>query len=152
SVIRRWIFRVATTLPAAEVVVIVLSILSKLIHAPKSLKRFTVRSKYCTKFLEQESMSQTFWRFLIASAFLFIGITETYSQTEKGQISGQVTDPQGLVIPRAKLELTNLDTSAKLTAEADEVGHYSFTGLQGGRYSLNASADGFNPFASEDIN
>src|SRR5262249_62106366 len=40
----------------------------------------------------------------------------------------------------------------KLTAEADEVGHYSFTGLQGGRYSLNASADGFNPFASEDIN
>jgi hypothetical protein len=97
-------------------------------------------------------MSQTFLRFLSVSALLLMSVAVAHSQTEKGQISGQVTDPQGLVVPKAKLELTNLDTSAKLSAEADDIGHYSFAGLPGGRYRLNASADGFNPVSSEDLN
>ena len=97
-------------------------------------------------------MSQTFLRFLSVSALLLAFVAVVHSQTEKGQISGQVADPQGLAVPNAKLELTNLDTSAKLNAVADDVGHYSFAGLLAGRYRLNASADGFNPFSSDDIN
>jgi hypothetical protein len=97
-------------------------------------------------------MSQMFLRFLRVSALLLLSVTVANSQTEKGQISGQVTDPQGLVIPKAKLELNNLDTSAKLSTETDDAGHYSFVGLPGGRYRLNASADGFKSFSGEDIN
>jgi len=74
-----------------------------------------------------------------------------HSQAEKGQISGQVADPQGLAVPKAKLELTNLDTLAKLNTGADDVGHYSFAGLPAGRYRLSATADGFNPFSSGEI-
>jgi len=96
-------------------------------------------------------MAQTLLRFLGVSLLLLVTITVAYSQTEKGQISGQVSDPQGLAVPKAKLALTNMDTSVKLNAEADDVGHYSFPGLPGGRYRLDASADGFNPFSSEDI-
>jgi hypothetical protein len=99
-------------------------------------------------------MSQAFLRFLSVSVLLLIliAVAMAHSQTEKGRISGQVADPQGLTVPKAKLTLTNLDTSAKLSAEADDEGRYSFAGLPGGRYRLNASADGFNPFSSDEIN
>src|SRR5215470_17377798 len=65
----------------------------------------------------KESMSQTFFRFLSVSALLLISVAVAHGQTEMGQISGQVTDPQGLVVPKAKLELINLDTSSKLNGE-----------------------------------
>ena len=96
-------------------------------------------------------MSQTFLRFLVVSALLLTSVAVAYSQAEKGQISGQVADPQGLAVPGVKLALTNLDSSAMFNAEADEAGHYSFAGLPAGRYRLNVSADGFNQFSS-DIN
>src|SRR6516225_1463319 len=96
-------------------------------------------------------MSPAFLRFLCVSALLLISLTAAHSQIEKGQISGQVTDPQGLAVPQAKLELTNLDTSTKLTAESDDAGHYSFVGLPGGRYRLNVLAGGFSSFSSKDI-
>ena len=97
-------------------------------------------------------MSQTLFRFLSVSALLLISVAVAHSQTEKGQISGQVSDPQGLAVPTAKLTLTNLDSSAKLSAEADAVGHYSFAGLPAGRYRLTVSVEGFNTFSSDEIN
>ena len=97
-------------------------------------------------------MSRAFFRFLSASVLLLLSVTVAHSQSEKGRISVQVTDPQGLAVPGVKLELVNQDTSAKQNAEADETGHYAFTGLPGGRYRLNASAGGFGPFSSDDIN
>lgn len=93
-----------------------------------------------------------FLRFLSVSVLLLFCIAVAPSQTDKAHISGQVTDPQGLAVPNAKLELINVETSAKISAEADDVGHYSLLGLVAGRYRLNASAEGFNPFASGDIN
>jgi hypothetical protein len=97
-------------------------------------------------------MSQTFLRFLSVLALLLISVTLAHSQTEKGQISGQVTDPQGLAVPTATLILTNLDTSTKVNSQADDAGHYSFADLPAGRYKLDASAGGFKPFSSGDIN
>lgn len=97
-------------------------------------------------------MSQSFLRFLSVLAVLLFSVAVARSQTGKGQISGQVTDPQGLAVPKAKLELTDLDTSAKSSAESDDVGHYSFVGLKTGRFRLSVTADGFNAFSSEDIN
>jgi hypothetical protein len=97
-------------------------------------------------------MSRTFFRFLTSSVLLLLSVAAVHSQSEEGQISGQVTDPQGLAVPGAKLELVNQDTSARQNAEADETGHYAFAGLPSGRYRLNASADGFRPFSSDDVN
>jgi hypothetical protein len=96
-------------------------------------------------------MSRAFSRFLSVSVLVLLCVAAVNSQSEKGQISGQVTDPQGLVVPGAKLELVNQDTSTMQSAEADETGHYSFAGLSAGRYKLAATAEGFNPFSSEVI-
>src|SRR5262249_60855895 len=94
-------------------------------------------------------MSQRFLRFLCVSALLFASARFANSQAEKGQISGQVTDPQGLVIPNAKLILDNLDTSAQLSTDADAAGHYAFAGLPAGRYRPNATFEVFTAFTSE---
>ena len=96
-------------------------------------------------------MSRTSFKFLSSSVLLLLTVAGVRSQSEKGQISGQVTDPQGLAVPGVKLELVNQDTSAKQNAEADETGHYAFVGLPRGRYQLAATANGFNPFSSEVI-
>ena len=97
-------------------------------------------------------MSRTLVKILTAAIYLFFSVIPVFSQTEKGQISGQVTDPQGLVVPKATVEIINRDNAAKREAETDEAGRYSVTGLPAGRYKITVRAAGFADFLSEDIN
>src|SRR5215471_11744512 len=96
-------------------------------------------------------MLGTFSRLLCVSALGLLSFTVAYSQSDKGQISGQVTDPQGLAIPGVKLQLVNQDTSVALETNADEVGHYGFADVPPGRYKVTVQAQGFNPFSSQDL-
>jgi hypothetical protein len=96
-------------------------------------------------------MSRKFFIVICATVLLLFGASLAFAQAEKGQISGQVTDPQGLVVPTATVEITNRDTSAKQQATVDENGHYAFTGLSAGRYQLVVQAQGFTTFTSADI-
>ena len=96
-------------------------------------------------------MSQTLVNTLKVALFLFWGVTLAFSQSEKGQISGQVTDPQGLTVPKAMVDVVNRDTSAKLQTKTDDAGHYSVPNLPAGRYQVNVQAEGFAAFSSEDI-
>jgi hypothetical protein len=96
-------------------------------------------------------MSRTLVKILSATLTFFFSVTLTFSQSEKGQISGQVTDPQGLAIPKAAVEIVNRDNSAKRETETDEAGRYAVTGLPGGRYQVVVRATGFADFLSEDV-
>src|SRR5215469_3663321 len=96
-------------------------------------------------------MLGTFSRLLCVSALGLLSFTVAYPQSDKGQISGQVTDPQGLAIPGVKLQLVNQDTSVALETNADEVGHYGFADVPPGRYKVTVQAQGFNPFSSQDL-
>ena len=82
---------------------------------------------------------------------LFGGVTLAFSQTQRGQISGQVTDPQGLTVPMATVDVVNRDTSAFRETKTDDAGHYAVSGLAGGRYQVTVQVEGFAPFSSEDI-
>ena len=96
-------------------------------------------------------MSRTFVKILsTAASFLFV-VTLAFAQSEKGQISGQVTDPQGLAVPNAAVEIINQDTSAKRETQTDEAGHYAVLNVPGGRYKLVVQVPGFAAFSSEDI-
>jgi carboxypeptidase family protein len=95
-------------------------------------------------------MSPTFFKFISALALLLISLT-AYAQSDGGQISGHVTDPQFLAIPGTKLQLLNEDTSAEFNLVADDAGIYVFSNLPPGRYRLTAQADGFGTLSSEDL-
>jgi hypothetical protein len=104
------------------------------------------------QFLEQGLfMSATFLRSLCAVGLVLLSLTAAYAQTEKGQINGQVMDPQSLPVPKVKVELVNQDTSTRQETESDDSGHYVFTGLPAGRYQLLVTTQGFNPYKSEDV-
>jgi hypothetical protein len=96
-------------------------------------------------------MSRSFLSLVILLVLVLSACTAVFSQSDKGQISGQVTDPQALAVPNVKLQLVNQDTSVSVEATADEAGHYKFANVPPGRYKVTVQAEGFNPFSSEEI-
>ncbi len=58
------------------------------------------------------------------------------AQVNTADLSGQVLDPNGLVVPGAKVTVENKATGATRTAETDDSGRYRFVGLPPGRYKL----------------
>ena len=96
-------------------------------------------------------MSRTFFKTVGVSILTLLSLTTAHSQSDKGQISGSITDPQGLAVPGVKVELVNQETSSKREAEADETGHYTFANLPSGRYKVNVQTEGFESFSSDDI-
>jgi len=63
--------------------------------------------------------------------------------SDGGSLSGTVTDPNGAVVPGAKITATEAATSVKQTATTDRRGFYSFQSLPVGRYNVEANASGF---------
>src|SRR5260370_31737843 len=60
-----------------------------------------------------------------------------------GEITGQVTDGTGGVVPGAKITATNVDTNAVRNAVSNDAGIYSLPSLQPGAYNLRVEKSGF---------
>ena len=76
-------------------------------------------------------------------AIVILGIVSSFAQTNKGGISGTVTDTDGEAIPGATVTITNLGTNQKLTLTTSESGSYSATSLDPVNYSVMVEAQGF---------
>src|SRR5215469_3002295 len=96
-------------------------------------------------------MSRTLVKILGAALSLFLSASAGYSQAQTGRISGTITDPQGLAIPMATVDVINRDTQAKKETKTDDVGHYTVTELPAGRYQVVVQAAGFENLTSADI-
>jgi ankyrin repeat protein len=59
------------------------------------------------------------------------------------RLSGVITDPNGAVVPRAKITLVNEQTQLAYTCITDDDGAYKFSLLEPGRYTLSAEATSF---------
>ena len=65
------------------------------------------------------------------------------AQINTVQISGTVSDQQGLGVPKAQVTVTNAATGATRSATSDSSGRYEIVGLPPGTYSLTVEAQGF---------
>jgi hypothetical protein len=65
------------------------------------------------------------------------------AQVPTGTIVGTVTDPQGAVVIKAKVSITNKDTGAARVVETKSDGSYSAPLLPPGNYDVRAEAPGF---------
>src|ERR1035437_10957105 len=61
-----------------------------------------------------------------------------------GSIQGTVQDPAGAVVPNAKVQLKNTETSVVASTTSDAEGNYRFVSLAPGSYQINVDAGGFN--------
>ncbi|MEW5974919.1 MAG: TonB-dependent receptor [Acidobacteriota bacterium] len=78
---------------------------------------------------------------LTALVLSLAGVT-AYAQT-LGEITGQVTDSSGSVIPLARITVINEGTSASRPTSTNSVGIYRVPSLTPGLYTVRAEADGF---------
>lgn len=77
--------------------------------------------------------------------FMFVAVTTALGQTETGQITGTVKDPNGAVLPGATVTAKNIGTNAERSVTADNDGVFTITNLQPGIYDVTANATGFQP-------
>ncbi len=77
---------------------------------------------------------------LVVMAFLS---GAAFGQSEAGQLSGRVTDPNGAVIPGANVQAKLLDTGLERTATANGEGFYTIKSLPPGIYEVTVTGQGF---------
>ena len=80
------------------------------------------------------------WALLIALEGVALVIA---SAQTGGQITGEVKDPSGALVPNATITATNTATNVSRTTETNTAGIYSFPGLNPGIYQVKAAAGGF---------
>lgn len=79
-------------------------------------------------------------------ALLVVGfwfVRPVFAQRITGDISGNVTDSSGAVVPGASLTATNAGTGASRTGISSSDGNFRLPELSIGTYKVSASADGF---------
>lgn len=70
---------------------------------------------------------------------------------DNATINGTVTDSSGAVVPNAAISITNSATAQTRQTVSNSTGAYRFANVGVGRYTLNASAPGFQKFTKTDI-
>ena len=89
--------------------------------------------------------------FFVAVSFLVVLQPNIRAQEAKGKIIGTVTDPQGSVLPGARVSVRNTSTlttqiSREATTDAD--GNYQVLSLPIGSYEVTIERQGFKKFVS----
>jgi hypothetical protein len=88
-------------------------------------------------------------RFGTVLALLFAIFTATAAaQRLTGSISGQVLDPQGAVVPKANITVSNDATGFKRELRSSADGSFTVSDLPPSVYSLKVDATGFAPFTT----
>jgi hypothetical protein len=87
------------------------------------------------------------FRFILAA----IVCATLYAQADRGTVTGTVADPQGGVVPQAKVGLRNTQTGSQYETITTPTGNYSLGQLPAGTYDLSVGYAGFKKFAQQGI-
>src|SRR5678815_3572704 len=91
-----------------------------------------------------------FSKSIVASLF-FLASSVVFAQTDRGTITGTVSDPASAVIPGAQVQARNVDTGAVYNAASSNTGNYSLTQLPAGSYEMTVSNPGFKTFVRQNL-
>src|SRR5580698_5980242 len=88
-------------------------------------------------------------RLMILPASLFVLTLASFAQfSQRGSISGVVTEASGAVVPKAPVMLLDLGRNQTSTASTDATGHYEFSQLLPGSYQVSVEVAGFRKSVS----
>ncbi|MBV8844477.1 MAG: TonB-dependent receptor [Bryobacterales bacterium] len=85
-------------------------------------------------------------RSLCAAACLVAIVFPVFGQTDRGTITGTITDPAGAVVANAAVEAKNVGTGAVYSAASSGTGNYTIAQLPVGSYDLTVTVMGFKKF------
>jgi hypothetical protein len=106
--------------------------------------------------LEEGNMTQRRgWRKYIDLSLVFIVLcyasVSCFAQSDRGSISGIVTDPSGSGLTGAKVTVTNAAMGTQSSTVTTGAGNYSIPQLAAGEYSVTVSAPGFKTLVRNGI-
>ncbi len=81
---------------------------------------------------------------------LFLAVN-AFAQSDRGTITGSITDPSGSLIPGVKITLTNVDTDTRWETVATSTGNYTLPALPVGNYTLKVEHEGFSTYLQTGI-
>lgn len=91
-------------------------------------------------------------RLLASLAVCALSAVSVYAQTTNNQqISGQVTDPSGSVIPNAQVSVISTETDFKRTVPTNDSGNYVISNLSIGHYNVSVEAQGFKKYTIDNV-
>ena len=73
------------------------------------------------------------------------------AQTDRGGITGKVTDPAAAVLPNATVVLKNEDNGVTQTTQTNGAGEYTFIGVNPGKYTVTVNHAGFENISNTHI-
>jgi hypothetical protein len=82
--------------------------------------------------------------FLLCSAALF-------GQSDRGNLTGTISDPANAVVPTATVVATNSETGVQSRTVATSTGNYTISALPAGTYDLSVEAAGFKKYLQRGI-
>jgi hypothetical protein len=82
-------------------------------------------------------------RVIVMTFLLCLAGTILFAQSERGTISGTVTDSTGAAVPQAKVTVTNLDTNTVVSTMSNASGDYTLPNLPTGTYNARFEKEGF---------
>jgi hypothetical protein len=88
----------------------------------------------------------------ILGSVLVLGLVCPLSaQVAAGQVTGEITDPSGAVVPAAHLTITNLATRTSSVTTSNGEGIYRFPNLAPAEYKLTCTMAGFMTFEQDHV-
>jgi hypothetical protein len=91
-------------------------------------------------------------RYFFTLCCLFLVISAAFAQSDRGTITGTISDPAGAMIPNASITAQNTETGAVYETVSTATGNYTIPQLPAGLYQLSASMPGFKNFVRTGIN
>ena len=79
-------------------------------------------------------------------SFLLVSAVAVFAQSDRGTMTGTISDPAGAVIAGAGVEARNTETRALYPVAASATGNYTIPQLPAGTYELTATVPGFKKF------
>ncbi|MFL6415684.1 MAG: carboxypeptidase regulatory-like domain-containing protein, partial [Bryobacteraceae bacterium] len=79
------------------------------------------------------------------------GAAGAWAQTDRGTITGTISDPTGAFIQGAKVTATSIETGGVYDTVTTGTGNYTLPSLPAGHYNLSATAGGFSRYLQEGI-
>jgi hypothetical protein len=86
-----------------------------------------------------------------AVACILMAAGALLAQSDRGTITGTVSDPAGAVVAGAAVEIKNVETGAVYQAGTSATGNYTLAQLPAGNYELSVAAPGFKKYVRPGI-
>ena len=88
---------------------------------------------------------------LAIAFFMNVSSMTLFAQTDRGSITGTVTDPGGAVLVGASVSTSNVATGFRYETVTSSTGNFTLPSLPVGTYEVTVEAPGFNRFVRQGI-